>query len=63
MVSTSYFTDISECAASPCHPNATCTNTEGSYICNCQSGYSGNGTFCEGDVKGFNNMVLWFIPT
>ena len=48
MVSTSYFTDISECAASPCHPNATCTNMERSYICNCQSGYSGNGTFCEG---------------
>ena len=48
MVSTSSFTDISECAASPCHLYATCTNTEGSYTCNCQSGYSGNGTFCEG---------------
>ena len=48
MVYFSSFTDINECAASPCHHNASCTNTEGSYTCNCQSGYSGNGSICEG---------------
>ena len=32
----------------PCGNNANCTNTEGSYYCNCSSGYSGNGTVCEG---------------
>ena len=61
MVSTSSFTDINECASYPCHPNATCTNTEGSYICNCQSGYSGNGTFCEGN-QNILLIVLWVIP-
>ena len=32
----------------PCHANATCTNTIGSYICDCDEGYDGNGTNCTG---------------
>ena len=31
-----------------CHSNATCKNSEGSYICICMSGYSGNGSVCTG---------------
>ena len=41
--------DINECNNSmPCHVNATCNNTIGSYRCNCVAGYAGNGVSCEG---------------
>jgi hypothetical protein len=44
-----YSIDTNECATvSPCHANATCNNTEGSYICTCDSGYSGDGLTCNG---------------
>ncbi|XP_046846325.1 uncharacterized protein LOC124440043 [Xenia sp. Carnegie-2017] len=41
--------DIDECSLSidDCHENSTCVNTNGSYLCNCNVGYSGNGTVCE----------------
>ena len=51
-VSVLFFTasDIDECAtdADTCDMNADCSNTNGSFTCSCQSGYSGNGTMCEG---------------
>ena len=31
-----------------CDVNAKCTNTVGSYLCECNDGYSGNGTYCSG---------------
>ena len=32
-----------------CHENADCTNTRGSFTCDCQSGYEGDGyTLCRG---------------
>ena len=32
-----------------CHENADCTNTKGSFTCDCQSGYEGDGyTVCRG---------------
>ena len=40
--------DVDECTSKPCHANATCNNTEGSYMCACHSGYSGNGVSCKG---------------
>lgn len=34
--------DVDECAVSaPCHNDATCINTEGSYACLCLRGYEG----------------------
>ena len=45
------FSDINECAIGTdnCHSRAMCTNTHGSFMCNCRSGYSGNGvTYCDG---------------
>ena len=41
--------DTNECqTGSPCHSNAICNNTDGSYICTCDSGYSGDGFTCSG---------------
>jgi hypothetical protein len=41
------FLDINECSSKPCHHNATCTDNEGSFVCECNSGYSGNGINCS----------------
>lgn len=43
--------DIDECALKydNCHTNALCTNTDGSYTCACNEGYTGNGTNCTGN--------------
>lgn len=45
--------DVEECAAevNDCDVNADCFNTDGSYNCTCKSGYSGNGTTCNGMTK------------
>ena len=42
--------DIDECSRDtyPCDTNANCTNSIGSFSCNCHIGYSGSGTTCEG---------------
>jgi hypothetical protein len=42
--------DIDECkgTASPCHGNATCTNTPGSFTCACKSGFTGTGLANDG---------------
>ena len=40
--------DINECWTYPCHANATCNNTIGSYMCACDTGYSGDGFNCTG---------------
>ena len=43
-------TDVDECnvGINTCHVNATCNNTEGSYICSCSEGFTGNGITCQG---------------
>ena len=46
-------TDIDECLDAPCHPNATCNNTEGSYTCECSDGFSGSGLNCTGMFSVF----------
>ena len=44
------FTDIDECETmtDDCDENADCINTEGSFECVCQPGYTGDGKDCEG---------------
>ena len=39
-------TDNDECASSPCHPNASCTNVPGGFECTCNSNFRGNGFNC-----------------
>ena len=43
-------TDVDECLTQHggCDSNATCTNTIGSHTCQCNTGFSGNGTHCSG---------------
>ena len=44
--------DINECVGeNSCDANATCLNTEGSYLCTCNPGFFGNGTFCKGILQ------------
>ena len=44
------FSDIDECKGNhSCHLNATCTNTNGSYVCECRPGFNGNGRICTGE--------------
>ena len=49
-VSLSYNKDIDECTngSNDCDENADCSNTDGSYTCSCQSGFSGDGMNCSG---------------
>ena len=45
-----YYIDIDRCASNPCHPNAICTNINGTmpYDCECDTGYEGDGINCQG---------------
>ena len=39
--------DVNECIVnSPCHTDATCSDNVGSFDCECNSGYQGDGLTC-----------------
>ncbi|XP_046863918.1 neurogenic locus notch homolog protein 1-like isoform X8 [Xenia sp. Carnegie-2017] len=40
------YLDIDECLSDPCNISANCTDTEGSFKCQCNEGFSGNGFSC-----------------
>ena len=43
------FVDVDECCLGGyCHTYANCTNMPGSFLCVCNPGFTGNGTYCEG---------------
>ena len=44
--------DINECDLdlNDCDENAACTDTDGSFTCECHDGFSGNGTVCQGNA-------------
>ena len=44
--------DVDECTVKTdsCSPNAVCTNTDGTFSCACNEGFSGNGADCEGET-------------
>lgn len=44
-------TDIDECQIGTyqCDDNAACENIDGGYNCNCNPGFFGNGTECNGN--------------
>ena len=59
--------DVDECvnATNPCHTNARCNNTDGTYTCTCNNGYYGNGTHCTGNIICISikktQKYIWFI--
>ena len=44
------FADVNECLGSNvvCSSDATCNNVVGGYTCQCNTGFTGNGTICLG---------------
>jgi hypothetical protein len=41
------------CIGTFCHEQSTCANSVANFTCTCDSGYTGNGTFCEGIFVNF----------
>ena len=59
-----FFLDVNECLtdkANECDSNAVCTNTEGSYVCRCKSGFSGDGDNCSGMFPPLHNVYDAFL--
>ena len=59
-----FFLDVNECLtdkANECDSNAVCTNTEGSYVCRCKRGFSGDGDNCSGMFPSLHNMYDAFL--
>lgn len=54
--------DINECTESKhnCSSDATCTDTEGGFNCNCKTGYSGDGVNCT-SMSHFFIICLFII--
>ena len=50
--------DINECevGTDSCDENAECNNTDGSYTCSCNTGYSGDGQSCMGMLWGYKSQ-------
>ena len=48
--------DIDECSSGThhCHVNATCTDTDGSFTCSCNNGFTGDGRQCKGMCSFFS---------
>ena len=62
-----YFAEINECETGKhdCDSNAFCNNTEGSYICTCKPGYTGNGVNCTGKIRKWkpsadSTAITWY---
>ena len=53
------FLDVDECSLSlhNCHKNSNCTNINGLFLCTCDTGYTGNGTVCEGKRIGQCHLI------
>ena len=47
------FSDVDECASSPCNNGGTCLNLVNKYQCNCLAGF--NGTTCNNGTYNTNN--------
>ena len=52
-VSSSLLSDVDECSSDTddCSDLATCTNTDGSFVCECVAGYTGDGVTCTGNRR------------
>ena len=57
----SFCVDIDECVTGRhnCSENANCTNTNGSFTCQCKEGYTGDGVECEGMMYRIVGNFRW----
>ena len=57
--------DLDECTLNTdnCHDNATCTDTQGSFDCTCNSGFTGNGISCLGQCCYCLSLSLSLSPS
>ena len=57
------FADIDECVEETdnCDDNAACTNTEGSFTCLCDTGYSGSGASCTGELLDVVHSIQYVL--
>ena len=48
--------DVNECTAGNhmCSPDAQCINQEGSHMCQCRAGFTGDGRICESKCTFIN---------
>ena len=53
--------DTDECLGNPCHANASCTDNEGSFECQCYHGFSGDGLNCTSECNISVLLVSYFI--
>ena len=58
-----FVSDIDECTdgTANCDSNAACTDTEGSFTCTCNVGYTGDGTNCTGKSIPLYEKALFFV--
>ena len=65
MFATLFDLDVDECTSFPniCGANAGCHNTDGSYICNCKAGYTGDGKNCSKAGEDLFNIQLTLFTT
>ena len=54
----STISDVKECRNNPCHQNATCTDTIGSFECECNEGFNGTGVVCEGKIRAKTTNLI-----
>ena len=52
--------DIDECTngCNDCDVNANCTNTIDSFNCTCNTGYTGDGRLCSGNIETANHVLF-----
>ncbi len=55
------YIDVNECSPEleKCGSNSQCVNTDGSFSCRCNEGYTGNGVTCTGKWYILNNLRLF----
>ena len=56
-----HFVDVNECESSFCDTNADCNNTVGSFMCECNLGFTGNGIICAGQMYNLSSVTPFNI--